>query len=228
MRTPKLLPTRTELATQAFLTAENSWFSGADPTEVVKAYFAVYKDFAETPIAEKSLFVAAWLTDNALNKKKSAKALYDKVCERFPKSVYCTQGASPRVKSYLDTLAALRKAGLLANENGTVKSTDSVAANRSDSATAKGTNGSDSLILKNVKATDSSAIKQAGLTTDTLKQKDSLHSSGRAPGSQDSVKNVPVPKDSVRLEPSAIDSNALRALRLRQQNIRPIPIDTIN
>jgi len=102
--------TRREQAAAAFRSAEKLYLADDDAKAAVQAYYNVYRQYADLEIAEKSLFAAAWITDNDLLKKKVAKSLYQKICERYPKSVYCTGEAQPRLKTVVDTLEALRKA----------------------------------------------------------------------------------------------------------------------
>ena len=98
--------TRRELAAEAFRNAERKYTEGSDFKGAVQAFFNVYKEYPDLDIAPKSLYVAAWLTDNDLRMKKSAKALYEKLCEKYPTSAYATQEAKPRIQTALDTLRA--------------------------------------------------------------------------------------------------------------------------
>ncbi|MBN2188944.1 MAG: tetratricopeptide repeat protein [Chitinispirillaceae bacterium] len=101
--------TRRELAAEAFRAAEQLYGAGADAKAAVQAYYNVYRQYPDLEIAEKSLFAAAWITDNELQKKKVAKSLYERICERYPKSTYCTDRAKPKLKTVTDTLEALRR-----------------------------------------------------------------------------------------------------------------------
>jgi tetratricopeptide (TPR) repeat protein len=103
------LKTRRELAAEAFRNAEKQYCAGVDVRAAVQAYYQVYREYPDLDIAEKSLFAAAWITDNELQKKKVAKSLYEKICERYPKSLYCTNEAKPKLKTVIDTLEALRR-----------------------------------------------------------------------------------------------------------------------
>ncbi|MCU0608203.1 MAG: tetratricopeptide repeat protein [Chitinispirillaceae bacterium] len=105
------LPSRTtaELAMDAFRAAEKLYLAGGDIKAAVQAYFGVYKRFPADEVAPKSLFVAAWITDTDLQKKKVAKSLYEKICKNYPQSIYCLNEAKPRIKVVLDTLDALRR-----------------------------------------------------------------------------------------------------------------------
>jgi tetratricopeptide (TPR) repeat protein len=103
------MKTRRELAAEAFRTAEKGYCAGGDNKSAVQAFYNIYREYTDLAIASKSLFVAAWLTDNELQKKKVAKALYEKICDRYPGSIYCTKEAQPRLKAVLDTLESLRR-----------------------------------------------------------------------------------------------------------------------
>ena len=103
------MKTRRELAAEAFRTAEKGYLAGSNNKSAVQAFYNVYREYTDLEIAPKSLFVAAWLTDNELQKKKVAKSLYEKICDRYPGSIYCTKEAKPRLKAVLDTLEALRR-----------------------------------------------------------------------------------------------------------------------
>ncbi|MBN1128148.1 MAG: hypothetical protein JXA71_04145, partial [Chitinispirillaceae bacterium] len=103
------IKSRKESAEESFRAAEKTWVEKNDVKTSVTMYYDLYRNFSDLDIAPKSLFVAAWLTDNELQKKKTAKSLYEKICDRYPKSLYCTDEAKPRLKTVLDTLEALRQ-----------------------------------------------------------------------------------------------------------------------
>jgi tetratricopeptide (TPR) repeat protein len=111
LRSPAAAVTRTrgEQSMDAFLEAERVYFSENDTKAAVQAYYNVYKKYPDLDVGPKSLYAAAWITDNELRKKKVAKSLYEKICERYPKSVYCQNEAQPRIKVVRDTLEALRR-----------------------------------------------------------------------------------------------------------------------
>jgi TolA-binding protein len=109
MQSAHSLKTRKEQAEMSFRDAEKKWLYENDVKGAVQAFFNTYKEYTDLEIAPKSLFVAAWLTDNELQKKKTAKSLYEKICDRFPKSLYCINEAQPRLKTVIDTLEALRR-----------------------------------------------------------------------------------------------------------------------
>jgi TolA-binding protein len=101
-----VVTTRKGRAAAAFRAAEKQYVEGSDIKGAVQAFFNVYKEYSDLEIAPKSLFVAAWLTDNELRKKKAAKNLYQKICDRYPNSIYCTKEAKPRIQTALDTMKA--------------------------------------------------------------------------------------------------------------------------
>ncbi len=101
-----VVTTRKGRAAAAFRAAEKKYVDEGDIKGAVQAFFTIYKEYSDLEIAPKSLYVAAWLTDNELQKKKVAKTLYEKICERYPNSIYCTVEAKPRVQVALDTMKA--------------------------------------------------------------------------------------------------------------------------
>jgi hypothetical protein len=107
LHVPVTIKTRADSAQNAYVKAENLFFNEDKTTDAIKAYFGVYKNYPELPIAPKSLFLAAWLSDEYLQKNKTAKKLYEKICEKYPKSIYCINEAQPRLKIVTDTLKAL-------------------------------------------------------------------------------------------------------------------------
>lgn len=109
LRSPEIVKTRGEQSLEAFMEAEKVYFFDSDPKAAVQAYYNVYKKYPDLDVGPKSLYAAAWITDSELRKKKVAKSLYEKICERYPESVYCKNEARPRIKVVLDTLEALRR-----------------------------------------------------------------------------------------------------------------------
>jgi len=101
-----VVTTRKGRAFSAFRAAEKKYLNEGDIKGAVQAFFNIYKEYSDLEIAPKSLYVAAWLTDNDLRMKKTAKTLYEKICERYPKSIYCTAEAKPRIQIALDTMKA--------------------------------------------------------------------------------------------------------------------------
>jgi tetratricopeptide (TPR) repeat protein len=108
----KIVPvtaTRQERAAEAFRSAEKKYLFESDTKNAVQAFYNVYREYPDLDIAAKSLFTAAWFTDNELEKKKVAKSLYEKICDRYPASIYCTKEAQPRLKAVRDTLEVLHR-----------------------------------------------------------------------------------------------------------------------
>jgi tetratricopeptide (TPR) repeat protein len=101
-----VVTTRKGKAAAAFREAEKMYVDESTVKGAVQAFFNIYKEYPDLEIAPKSLFVAAWLTDNELRKKKAAKALYEKICDRYPTSIYCTKEAKPKIQTALDTMKA--------------------------------------------------------------------------------------------------------------------------
>ncbi len=99
--------TKQDSAYDAFRSAEDLLYKKKDVKGAVQAYYNVYKKYPDLPIAPKSLFVAAWLTDDQLEKNRTAKMLYEKLCEKYPESEYCTGLAEHKIKIVMDTLKAL-------------------------------------------------------------------------------------------------------------------------
>lgn len=110
LRVTAITKTRKEQSEDAFKDAEKIYFFDNDAKAAVQAYYGVYKKYPDLDAGPKSLYAAAWITDNELQKKKIAKSLYEKICERYPQSGYCKNEAQPRIKVVLDTLEALRRA----------------------------------------------------------------------------------------------------------------------
>lgn len=104
---PVTYKTREDSALDAFKAAEVLLYEKGEIKAATQAFFNVYKTYSDLPIAPKSLYVAGWLSDDYLQKNKTAKQLYERVCDRFPNSVYCTDYAKPRLKVVMDTLQAL-------------------------------------------------------------------------------------------------------------------------
>ncbi len=119
MKMPVTIKTRTDSAHEAFVRAEKLYYNENDVKGAVRAFFEISKQYPELPIAPKSLFAAAWITDNVLLKKQTAKTLYEKICAKYQKTVYCTEQSKPRLKIVADTLEKLEK---LRKENEEKKS----------------------------------------------------------------------------------------------------------
>lgn len=101
------IKTKQDSAYEAFCKAEDLYYKKGDIKGAVQAFYNVYKNYPDLPIAPKSLFVAAWLSDEQLEKNRTAKMLYEKICEKYPDSEYCKNMAQVKVKIVQDTLKAL-------------------------------------------------------------------------------------------------------------------------
>jgi tetratricopeptide (TPR) repeat protein len=104
---PITIVTRQDSARDAFHAAERLYAEGNEPEAAAEAYVKVYDSFSETDFGSKSLYAAAWIHDFVLDKNRSAKKLYELLCDSFPKSSYCLD-SKPRLKTVTDTLAVLR------------------------------------------------------------------------------------------------------------------------
>ena len=104
---PVTVKTRRDSAQVAYRQAEKLFYTEKDVKGAIRAFFDVYKMYPDQSVAPKSLFAAAWLSDDILHKNRTAKSLYERVCEKYPESVYCIEQAQPRLKIVNDTLQAL-------------------------------------------------------------------------------------------------------------------------
>jgi tetratricopeptide (TPR) repeat protein len=104
---PVTIMTRQDSALEAFHGAERLYWENNSPDSAAEAYVKVYDSFGETEYGPKSLYAAAWIYDFVLDKNRTAKKLYELLCDSFPKSSCCLE-AKPRLKTVSDTVAALR------------------------------------------------------------------------------------------------------------------------
>jgi TolA-binding protein len=104
---PVTVMTRQDSALNAFHLAERMYWEDNNPDSAAEAYVNVYNMYPETDYGSKSLFAAAWIYDFVVDKNRTAKKLYEQVCDSFPKSSYCLE-AKPRLKTVADTLAVLK------------------------------------------------------------------------------------------------------------------------
>jgi len=102
------IETRQDSALAAYRKAELLFYNDNDVKGAIRSFFDIYKTYPEQDIAPKSLYAAAWFSDNVLQKKSTAKGLYEKLCEKYKTSVYC-KGADLRVKTVKDTLIVLNE-----------------------------------------------------------------------------------------------------------------------
>lgn len=101
------IKTRQDSALIAYKSAEEQFFKENDVKGAIRSFYEIFRQYPELDIAPKSLYAAAWYADNVLEKKITAKTLYDKICEKYKESIYCRNAAEPRIKTVRDTLAAL-------------------------------------------------------------------------------------------------------------------------
>ncbi len=99
MRAPVTVETDVELADKEYRKAEELYYNEGNTTEAIRVFFNIHRDFPELEIAPKSLYAAAYLTDNELQRNRSAMTLYQRLCELYPESEYCTQMAEPRINA---------------------------------------------------------------------------------------------------------------------------------
>ncbi|MBN1307824.1 MAG: tetratricopeptide repeat protein [Chitinispirillaceae bacterium] len=106
---PLTIKTRKDSALEAYRHAEKLFYEENDVKGAIRAFFNLSKDYSDLPVAPKSLFAAAWFSDNVLLKKKTAKMLYEKICDKYPETAYCNDQAKPRIKIVIDTLEKLER-----------------------------------------------------------------------------------------------------------------------
>ena len=109
LKIPVTIMTRQDSATAAYTAAEKLFYESDDVKGAIRSFYDIYKVYSELDIAPKGLFAAAWYSDNVLQKKSTANTLYEKICEKYQKSIYCSSAANPRIQAVKDTLAALNE-----------------------------------------------------------------------------------------------------------------------
>ncbi len=100
--------TRRDSARAVFEAAEKIFLDDNQPDSAAEAYQQVFKMFPETEYGPEALYASAWIYDNVLDKNRTAKGLYELLCDSFPKCPYCLDEAKPRLKVVADSLAAMR------------------------------------------------------------------------------------------------------------------------
>jgi tetratricopeptide (TPR) repeat protein len=110
MNLPLTVLTRSDSAYIAYKEAEELIYDKNDIKGAIQAYYALAKKYSELDIAPKALYAAAWYSDNVLEKKSTAKTLYEKICELYRTSIYCSTSADQKIKTLRDTLATLNEA----------------------------------------------------------------------------------------------------------------------
>jgi TolA-binding protein len=99
--------TREDSAYQAFVDAEKLYFSDGDAVAASNAYLLVARTYHDLDIAPQSVYAAAWICDEVLNKNVTAQTLYKMLCDSFPKSDLCISEAKPRLRAVDDSLDVL-------------------------------------------------------------------------------------------------------------------------
>ncbi len=100
--------TRADSARAAFEEAEEIFLEDNNPDSAAEAYLEVYRRFPDSDFGPKSLYAAAFIYDNVLDKNRTAKGIYEMLCDSFPKSSYCLDEAKPRLKTVADSVAAMK------------------------------------------------------------------------------------------------------------------------
>jgi len=108
--------TRRETAERDYRAAETLMES--DAVEGVKAFYGVYSRYPDIDIAPKSLYAAAWYTDNRLHKNRAAMTLYEELCAKYPGSAYCKTAAAPRLAAARDSIEARKRRRTAAGGDG--------------------------------------------------------------------------------------------------------------
>lgn len=107
---PVTIKTREDSALIAFIEAERKYHDENNTVAAINAYYKVAKKYMDmVEIAQKSLFTAAWLCDNILNKNKKAFKLYNMLCDSFPESDLCINEAKSRIQIVEDTLKIIKQ-----------------------------------------------------------------------------------------------------------------------
>lgn len=101
------IKTRSDSANIEYKLAEEMFYVKNDVKGAIQAFYDIYKKYPDLDVAPKSLYAAAYFSDNVLQKNVTAKSLYEKICEKYKKSIYCTGEAERRLKVVNDSLAAL-------------------------------------------------------------------------------------------------------------------------
>ncbi|NLD93983.1 MAG: tetratricopeptide repeat protein [Fibrobacter sp.] len=107
---PLTVLTRSDSAYIAYKEAEELFYGKNDVKGAIQDFYSIARDYPELDIAPKALYAAAWFSDNVLLKKTTAKTLYEKICELYRSSVYCSTSADIKIKTLRDTLAVLNEA----------------------------------------------------------------------------------------------------------------------
>lgn len=131
---PVTIKTREDSANLAFIKAERLYFDKNDAVSAVNAFYKVSKHYRDLPeIASNSIYAAAWLCDNVINKNKKALMLYRMLCDSFPNSPLCLNEAKPRIKIVEDTLKVL---AVSKGKKGKEDSTEKISSGEIDTTNA--------------------------------------------------------------------------------------------
>jgi tetratricopeptide (TPR) repeat protein len=104
--------TREDSAREAFSEAEALYVENGNAVQAIKQFLTVYNDYPESEVAPKSLYAAAWLSDNVTFSKDVAHFLYEKLCKTYRESEYCNAAARPRLLMASDSAAIARERDL--------------------------------------------------------------------------------------------------------------------
>jgi tetratricopeptide (TPR) repeat protein len=166
---PLTVQTREDSAYAAYQHAEKLYYKENRIKESIQAFFGIAKQYEDLPIAPKSLFAAAWFSDNILFKNKTARMLYEKICDQYPESIYCAQQAKPRLKIVIDTLAKLEQ---LRKENIAKDAATSTSEKHNDEKTSSiATDMDDDELLTPEEIENKTADPQKGTSTNGEKER---------------------------------------------------------
>lgn len=101
--------TRVDSAEAAFAEAEKLYLDKSEPARAIEAYLKVFQEYPDCDAGGRSLYAAAWLSDNVTFSKDVAQFLYKKVCEKYPKSQWCELATKPRLRAASDSTIVRRE-----------------------------------------------------------------------------------------------------------------------
>ena len=76
------------LAKERFRELEDQWVQQGVNNGIVDEFLKLARDFAQTPIAPKAIYAAAWLCDYALYDTARAHQIYELLINRYPQTKY--------------------------------------------------------------------------------------------------------------------------------------------
>lgn len=100
--------TRQDSSWIAFESAQSLLFGKKDTVNALNAYESVYVKYRELEAGTQALLLCGYINDEYLNKNKTAISFYKKLCEEYPDSRYCKEGAKPRIDAVEDSLKSLK------------------------------------------------------------------------------------------------------------------------